>query len=203
MQALKDFIKTTIVGGLVFLVPLVLVLLVLRHAMSLTVSFTGPIAAAFAGHKIVGVTIATLLAALTLLVVSFVAGLFARTEVGRNLARWLEDSLLGNLPQYRMMTTMAEGLAQIEDSASLRPVLVSVEGGWQLGYWVEDLRPGWVVVFVPQAPTPMAGNIMYMPQERVRPLDMPIGEALILVKRLGVGSAKFLRSTELPTLPPG
>jgi len=50
-----------------------------------------------------------------------VAGLLARTDVGRNLARWLEESLLGNLPQYRMVKTMAEGLAQVENSQNLRP----------------------------------------------------------------------------------
>ena len=201
MKAIKEFVKTTVVGGIVFLVPLILLILVLKHAMAFAGKIAGPIAAAFPEHRIAGVTVATIIAALVLLLLSFLAGLFARTHVGRDLARWLEDSLLGNLPQYRMVKTMAEGLAQVEDGQNLRPALVSIEGGWQLGYLLEEVRAGWVAVFLPQSPTPMSGSVMYMPAERVRLLDMPIGEAVLLVKRLGAGSAHSLRSADLTPVP--
>jgi len=201
VKALKEFIKTTLVGGIVFLVPLVLLILVLRHAMALAGKIAGPVAATFPEHRIAGVAVATIIAALGLLLLCFLAGLIARTPAGRNLARWLEDSLLGNLPQYRMVKSMAEGLAQVEDAQNLRPALVSIEGGWQLGYLLEEVSAGWVAVFLPQAPTPMSGNVMYMPAERVRLLDMPIGEAMLLVKRLGVGSARSLRSADLTAVP--
>ena len=203
MKSIKEFLKTTIVGGIVFLVPLILLILVLRHAMEFAGKIAGPIAALFPENRIAGVALATIIAALVLLLLSFLAGLFARTHVGRDLARWLEDSLLGNLPQYRMVKTMAEGFAQVEDAQNLRPALVSIEGGWQLGYLLEEVRAGWVAVFLPQAPTPMSGNVMYMPAERVRVLDMPIGEAMLLVKRLGVGSAHSLRSADLTAVPEG
>jgi len=203
VKAIKEFLKTTIVGGIVFLVPLILLILVLRHAMTFAGKIAGPIAALFPEHKVAGVAVATIIAALVLLLLSFVAGLFARTSFGHNLARWLEDSLLGNLPQYRMVKTMAEGLAQVEDSQNLRPALVSIEGGWQLGYLLEEVHAGWVAVFLPQSPTPMSGNVMYMPAERVRLLDLPIGEAMLLVKRLGVGSARSLRSADLTPVPEG
>lgn len=203
MKAIKEFIKTTVVGGIVFLVPLILLILVLRHAMTFASKIAGPVAALFPDHKIAGVAVATIIAALVLLLISFLGGLFARTHVGRNLARWLEDSLLGNLPQYRMVKTMAEGLAQIEDAHNLRPVLVSIEGGWQLGYLLEEVGAGWVAVFLPQAPTPMSGSVMYMPARRVRALDMPIGEAMLLIKRLGVGSARLLRTADLTPVPEG
>jgi len=49
----------------------------------------------------------------------------------------------------------------------------------------------------------MSGNVMYMPAERVRLLDMPIGEAMLLVKRLGVGSAHSLRTADLTPVPEG
>jgi len=203
LKAIKEFIKTTLVGGIVFLVPLILLILVLKHAMAFAGKIAGPIAATFPEHRIAGVAVATIIAALVLLLLAFLSGLFARTPVGRDLARWLEDSLLGNLPQYRMVKTMAEGLAQVENSQNLRPALVSIEGGWQLGYLLEEVRAGWVAVFLPQSPTPMSGNVMYMPAERVRLLDLPIGEAVLLVKRLGVGSAHSLRSADLTPVPEG
>lgn len=203
MRALKDFLKTTIVGGLLFLVPVILLLAILGHAMRLVGKVATPIAAEFPVHEIAGVAFATIVAALVLLVLAFLAGLMARTDTGRAVMRWFEESLLGGLPQYRMMKTMAEGLAQVEDASGIKPALVSIEGGWQIGYVLEEMRAGWTAVFLPQAPTPMSGNVMYMPSDRVRPLDMPIGEAMLLVKRLGVGSAKALRQADLTPVPEG
>lgn len=203
MRALKDFLKTTIVGGLLFLVPVILLLAILGHAMRLVGKVATPIAAEFPVHEIAGVAFATIVAALVLLVFAFLAGLMARTDTGRAVMRWFEESLLGGLPQYRMMKTMAEGLAQVEDASGIKPALVSIEGGWQIGYVLEEMRAGWTAVFLPQAPTPMSGNVMYMPSDRVRPLDMPIGEAMVLVKRLGVGSAQALRHADLTPVPEG
>lgn len=203
MRALKDFLKTTIVGGLLFLVPVILLLAILGHAMRLVGKVATPIAAEFPVHEIAGVAFATIVAALVLLVLAFLAGLMARTDTGRAVMRWFEESLLGGLPQYRMMKTMAEGLAQVEDASGIKPALVSIEGGWQIGYVLEEMRAGWTAVFLPQAPTPMSGNVMYMPSDRVRPLDMPIGEAMLLVKRLGVGSADALRHADLTPVPEG
>ncbi len=197
MKALREFIKTTIVGGIVFLVPMVLLLVVLRHAMALAGRVGAPIAAHYPEHRIAGVAVATIIAALLLVLLSFLAGLFARTAVGRKLAQWLEDSLFGKLPQYRLVKTMAEGLAHVEDARALRPALVSVNDGWQLGYVLERVRAGWVAVFLPQAPMPMSGNVLYLPDERVRPLDIPFGEAVMLIRHLGVGSAHSLRTADL------
>lgn len=203
MHALKNFLKTTVVGGLLFLIPVILLLVILSHAMRLVGKFAAPIAATFPAHEIAGVAVASVVAAIVLLVLAFLAGLVARTDTGRSVMRWFEESLLGGLPQYRMMKTMAEGLAQVEDSRGIKPALVSIEGGWQIGYVLEEVSAGWTAVFLPQAPTPMSGNVMYMPSDRVRLLDMSIGEAMLLVKRLGVGSAAALRHADLTAVPEG
>jgi uncharacterized membrane protein len=203
MRALKEFLKTTIVGGLLFLIPAVLLLAVLGHGMKLVGKIAAPIAAAFPVHEIAGVAIASVVAALVLLLLAFIAGLVARTDTGRAVVRWFEESLLGGLPQYRMMKSVAEGFAQVEDASGVMPALVSIEGGWQVGYVLEKLHSGWVAVFLPQSPTPMSGNVMYMPEERVRMLDMTIGEAMLLIKRVGVGSADALRQVDLTPIPEG
>ena len=92
---------------------------------------------------------------------------------------------------------MAEGLAHIESSNGLKPVLVSIEDGWQIGYLLEKLENDWVAVFLPQAPTPMSGNIMYFPIKRVRTLDITMVQAMSIVKAIGVGSGAALRGVDL------
>jgi uncharacterized membrane protein len=55
---------------------------------------------------------------------------------------------------------------------------------------------------LPQAPTPLAGNVMYLPADRVRPLDISMVKAMAIVKHMGVGSGEVLRGADL-SLPAG
>ena len=113
-----------------------------------------------------------------------------------------ESSFLGRLPHYQVIKSMAEGLAHIENASGLKPALVSIEDGWQIGYLLEKLENDWVAVFLPQAPTPMSGNIMYLPSNRVRLLGITMVEAMSLVKSIGAGSGAALRGVDLK-LPSG
>jgi uncharacterized membrane protein len=78
------------------------------------------------------------------------------------------------------------------------PHLVSIEDGWQIGYLLEKLENDWVAVFLPQAPTPMSGDIMYLPINRVRPLGITMIQAMSIVKAIGVGSGAASRMSRRP-----
>jgi uncharacterized membrane protein len=190
-------LKATIAGGLLFLLPLVLVVLLLSHAVRFAGKAVGPISEFLTLDKVFGPAAEEILAVLMLVIISVAAGLIARTGFGRNVMRWTENSFLGGLPQYRLVKSVAEGFAQIENAENLKPVLVNIEEGWQIGYLLESRQTGWVVVFVPQAPTPMSGNVMYLPEGRVRPLSVSMVEAMSLVKHMGIGSSKALATADL------
>ena len=202
---MKEFLKTTIVGGVLFLLPLGLVLFVLGYALRLVTSAAQPISKALhldhAG-EVAGIGITTVVGVVLLVLVSFAAGIVARTSIGGRISGWFEGSVLSALPQYQMLKSMAEGLAQIEADTGIRPALISIEDGWQIGYILEVLENGWLAVFLPQAPTPMSGNVMYLEADRVRPLGITMVQAMGIVKRIGVGSGQALHGVDL-TLPQG
>ena len=200
MTRFVEFLKTTIIGGLVFLVPLVLVMMVLKRGFEIASKVAKPVVSHFPAHQVAGIALGTIAAVLLLTLVAFAAGLAARTERGRAMTRWVGESFLGAMPQYRVVTSMAEGLTKIEQGTGLRPALVAAEGTWQICYVLEELGRGWVAVFIPQAPTPLSGNVLYVPSERVRRLEMNIGEAMQLVKQMGAGSAQSMKDVDL-TLP--
>lgn len=200
---MKDFLKTTVIGGILFLLPVALVLLVLGHALRLTLQAMRPISHGLALDEmgaVAGIGASSVLSALALIVISFAAGMVARTTSGERITRWFERSLVGGMPHYRMVKTMAEGFTQLEESGSLKPVLVSLQSGWQIGYLLEQIADGWVAVFLPTAPTPMSGTIMYIQADRVRPIDITMVQATALVKQIGIGSGEALRGVDL-TLP--
>ena len=61
------------------------------------------------------------------------------------MTHWFEESILGGLPQYRMVKSLAEGLTQIESGDGMQPVLMRGDEGWMLGYQMEELPGGWRV----------------------------------------------------------
>ena len=197
---LVRMLKSTVVGGLLFLLPVVLVAFLLGHALRLAGKLAKPITDTLQVDAVIGSGGEEVLAILMLVALASVAGLFARTKTGRSMMRWAEGSFLGGLPQYQMVKSMAEGLAQVEGADGARPALINIEEAWQLGYVLEPLGNGWVAVFLPQAPTPLSGNAMYMPEERVRPLTITMMQAMAIVKRMGLGSAEALGHADF-TLP--
>jgi uncharacterized membrane protein len=199
------FFKTTILGGILFLLPLAIVLMVLGYLLKLAATVAKPVADRLEGEgwgDVAGIGLVTFLSALVLVVVSFSAGLVARTYLGARLTHRFEKSALGRLPHYQMLKSLAEGLVQLESATGIKPALINIEDAWQMGYLLEPLENGWSSVFLPQAPTPMSGNVMYLPPGRVRPLDITRVDAMAIIKRIGVGSAEALRGVDLK-LPPG
>src|SRR5277367_400937 len=144
---MKEFLKTTIIGGALFLLPAALVLVILGHALRIATKAAQPVSDLLHLEqmgKVVGAVVVTAMAVILLLLVSFAAGLAARTKVGSRIRSWVEHSFLGGLPQYQMVKSMAEGVVQAEGaSGDFKPVLVSSEGGWQIGYVLEPLKNGW------------------------------------------------------------
>ena len=197
MDTIKSFLKATLVGGLMFLVPVVLIAVVLRHALQFAGKIAQPLAAVLPVSHVGGVAVATLIAVTVLLVLAFLAGLLSRTGPGRRVTHWFEESILGGLPQYRMVKSLADGLTQLETSTGMQPVLMRGDEGWMLGYLMEELPDCWRVVFLPASPTPMSGNVMYVEATRVKPLNLSMRDAMQLVKRLGIGSAEKLRGANL------
>jgi uncharacterized membrane protein len=196
----KEFLKTTIVGGVLFLLPVALVLMVLNHAFQLAAKAVVPVSHSLHfEHTVAGIGTASVLTVLLLVILSFAAGLVARTQAGRRISGWFERSFLGGLPQYQAVKSMGEGLAQIEDAGNLSPVLVSFDGAWQIGYMLETLENGWLAVFVPHAPSPTSGNVLYLPANRVRPLNIPMLKAKSILKHMGSGSREMLRGIDLTT----
>jgi uncharacterized membrane protein len=197
---MKQFLKTTFVGGVLFLLPVAFVIFILSYALRLMKVVAAPIS-----HSLhldqwggaAGIGAATALSVVALVVISFGAGMIAHTTVGTRLTRWSEDTFLSKFPQYQLIKGLAEGVARLESPSNLRPALISIEGGWQIGYLLEQLENDWVAVFLPQAPTPMSGNIMYLPAKRVRPLGLTMIQAMSIVKAIGIGSAAALHGVDL------
>ena len=94
-KSFERILKTTIIGGTTFLLPAALVVFNLAYALRLVKRLAAPISHSLKLDQLgdlAGIGAATVLSVLVLVLISFAAGIVARTAIGGRLSRWSEAS---------------------------------------------------------------------------------------------------------------
>jgi uncharacterized membrane protein len=145
-------------------------------------------------QSVVGIAMAQVVAVCALLFVCFMAGVAIRTRAGARLNAQLEQLILRRVPGFTFVKSIAHGLAGLESGSELSVALARIEDAWVLSFVVERHTSGLFTVFVPSVPTPAAGSIYYLTEERLKLLDVPVSTAMGCIMRLGIGSHELLDS---------
>ena len=193
MKSIAGFLKTTLLGGVFFLMPIVTLAIILDKALQIADKIAKPVSEHVPGDWDFGLGKATLLALGLTILVCFLAGLLARTKYARWVASGIETTVLSKIPAYEYFKQLSTSALGLDDLSKHPVVLVQVDAGWQIGVQVEDLGNGLVAVFIPDAPDPHSGALFYMQRERVTPVGVSIASALKCLKGYGAGSTAFLQ----------
>ncbi len=185
------FIRTTVLGGLLF--PIVFIVAIIGKALEISNKISARLTGLLAIDSIGGLAVVELLALVILVLICFLAGLAARTAVARRFLQSLEMNVLGKIPAYTLLKAKAESALRPEDMGNMSPVLGRFDDSWQLGFEIERIGDGKVVVFLPGAPDPWSGSVCVMTEDRITPLDLTVKSAADIMKRLGKGSTGALR----------
>ena len=169
-ERIKNFLRSTFLAGIFAAIPLVATIFVLWYVDKLTreplKAFLG-IDIPFAGFGVALLGI-------------FVLGIVVRSLLGRLLLSAL-DWLLLKVP---VLADVYKAWKQISltpggsEGIYAKVVLVQMDGDvWYLGFTSGEGIPGdaeTLCVFVPQAPNPMAGRLLFVPRARTRPTGLSV-----------------------------
>lgn len=188
MKQTLEFVKTTIVGGLVVILPLAAAMLISIKMLAAVQGAVDPVATALPYGVIVG----RLVAVVIILAGCFVTGLVVRTRVGRRANVWLEQRVLERLPAYGLLRNLGKQVAGEGDGANMAPALAEIEDALVPAFVVEEHADGRLTVFVPAIPTPTVGAVYILPPERVHRIDVPLTTLVQCVTRWGAGSQELV-----------
>lgn len=192
MRALVAFVRAALIGGILFLLPIVVLAVVLGKAEEISVRIVTPLASRIAMRSMAGIPMATILALAVMVLFCLFAGLFAKTRLARKIVEWLEGVLLYNIPGYDFFKGLSESLVGYEAGHAYPVVLARIEDAWQIGFLMERLDSGHYAVFVPGAPSVWSGSVYLMTEERFQRVDISRIEAVKCLRRLGVGANQLL-----------
>jgi uncharacterized membrane protein len=187
-----DTIRTTVVGGILFLIPLFLVAWILAKLFGIASDIAKPVVTWSGVQSVAGVGAATLVAIVLIILIAFLAGLFARLSFGQSLFRWLEGGFLATIPQFSILEGVVKSFDT--DASQVPIVLVPTDAGWALGIMLEEKVGDWNAVFLPGAPQWTSGSISYAHSGNVVPVDLTLAELMMLLRKRGVGSARVFQA---------
>ncbi len=190
------FIKTTVVGGFVFLIPAVIVVIALGKLIGALKVMAKALSPVFGIESLAGGLVLDLLAFAFTVLLCFVAGLLARRASAKRVWERLDRTLLNFLPGYAFVKGFADNLHHTEELAqSFVPIVVQFDDYVQIAFETKRDPDGQVAVYLPGAPNPWSGTVVYVSNERVKPLPITLTEALRNIRTLGRGSTGIAGQT--------
>jgi uncharacterized membrane protein len=192
MRKKSSAFRTTAVGGLVFLVPFVVVILVGGKALGAMRNVARPLATWLGIDHVGAIAMIDIVAVVLLVLICYLAGIIATGSRMRRLQQTFDQKLLELFPRYAFVKSMTEGLGAGSGDKTLQPVLVHFDDQSQLAFEVER-DADWVVLYLPGSPDPWSGTVSLVKPERVKPLDVDFGAATRCVRLAGRGTTALAR----------
>jgi uncharacterized membrane protein len=195
MRNLLEFIKTTIIGGFLVLLPVVAVLVLIGIAVNTVVTVIGPLAAKLPFQTVGGYAMVTIVAILLILGFCFLTGLLVQLRLGRLAQAWLEHYLLQRLPGYTMVKNLTRQVVGRE-GAEFAPALVDLYGSEArvIGLIMEELADGQLAIFVPISPASTLGQVYILPSARVSKLNARFLDVVNSLTQWGLESKKWFQT---------
>ncbi|GAA0881332.1 hypothetical protein GCM10009119_43020 [Algoriphagus jejuensis] len=196
MKVLLSVFAQTIKGGLFFLLPLVVVIILLNKAVELI----QPLSHAIREHLPFQLPLSAMVLSIILLVlICFGAGWLARLGGSQKLILLLEENFLVLFPGYQLMKNSFESKVGLDPETEYPVVLVPIDG-WMIAFLVEELSDTEVMVLVPSAPSSWEGSLVIFEKSQIKHSNLKPSDLMSIMKRLGVGSkTAFENSIEKPS----
>jgi len=192
MDNLRKLIRTTLMGGILFLIPLVIVVAVLGKAFQIMKAVAKPVGNLIPVESIAGFAKVEVLTGVIMLLSCLIAGLVARSPWGKRVNEKLDGILLQMIPGYAWIKGVTGDIRDEDAEKELKPVLAKFDDQFQLAFEVDRTDQDLVAIYVPGSPDPRSGSVSYMTADRIRPVDAGFKEVVKASKHLGRGSGKFL-----------
>ena len=190
MNPTLRFIRTTVIGGILFLLPLVVLFIIFEKAHSILSVISDPISRKIS-DSILGFDGSALISILLLILICFLGGLIFRSKKVKKVLQKLEDKVLIYIPGYSLMKSVTADTLGEDVANKLIPARVADGEDWLLGFLIEEGK-NHSTVFLPDAPRYDAGEIRILPTSSVVKLDIPANKFTKMIRSYGVGALEFI-----------
>jgi uncharacterized membrane protein len=194
MKRLNHFVRTTLLGGAVVVLPVTIFILLAKLIFDTIRALIEPISSILPFRSISSDILLDLIALGLIIAFFFIMGLFVQTRLGQGLISLIESELLHRLPFYG---AIKETVLQFTGAKRMPFSQVAVvrpygpEGTKMFGFVADEHQNGMYTIFVPTAPNPTNGFIFYMEAKDVELVNVKPEDAIRMIIGIGTGASKL------------
>ena len=195
----RNFLRTTLIVGVVALAPLTLIILLFRWVINVIGRNLTPLVDKIIQDPDPNPYYKFALYVLTftaILIFFFMIGLIFRTRMSVFLNK-AEDRYFLKIPGYKLAKETVQQFFGKNRSFFKEVVLVDIfNSGVLMTGFITDDQGEIITVFVPTGPNPTSGNIYHLPREKVLKTGASVDNGMKSIISCGAGSAEVFASIE-------
>lgn len=191
MKSIITNLRDTIIAGIIFLLPLLLIVVMISKAFQTINGLTGKIAGMFGLTSFAGISGSTIVGGISILLICLLCGYLVRFAFFNNISGWLDQKLMSLIPGYKLYREMA--LSKLRDDHKPLPYksaawLINSKEVKQPVFVMQKLADGDYAVFAPSAGNVEEGTIL-----KVHPSAIELDQSMdlrtfkLLFTNLGLG----------------
>lgn len=194
MKRFKSFISTTFLGGLLIVLPLIILFLALNWMFDIISGYIKPMSIVLVEQARLSEFLASIITIIILLGVCFLMGLIIKTRFGHFAYNAFELNILKKIPGFRIIKETVTQLLGSDKNLFSGVALVNLFGNETLltAFITDKHKDGIYTVFIPSGPAPTAGFVYHLPEKFVHIVDYPVDLAMKTIISLGAGSKNIL-----------
>jgi uncharacterized membrane protein len=190
MKSLWSFIKTTLTGGILFLLPFILIVKLLKEVFVYLFKISKPISQ-YLPDLIFGLNGSNIIAVFLLILICFFSGLVFRTKFAKNFIQKIEDNILNLIPGYALIKSITADAIGEKVEHNMSPILIKDDTAWNLAFLVEE-GIQLSTVFIPDAPRHDAGEIKIIETRLIKKINVSTNKFARSIKNYGQGAKEWL-----------
>ena len=195
MDKLKHFLKTSLLGGVVVILPVAILVSVSIWVFDLIASWIQPLTNIVIKDTQTNEFIAAAFVIILIMTACFFVGILVRTRLGGFFYNQVETRILKLAPGYSMIKeTVLQLFGSRKDSPFSSVALAQIFCNSTLAtcFITDTHEDGSYTVFVPTGPNPTSGLIYHLEGKYVHPVKIPVQDAMRSIISCGAGSRRLM-----------
>ncbi|MBN1627134.1 MAG: DUF502 domain-containing protein [Deltaproteobacteria bacterium] len=194
MKGLGAFIKTTVLGGILIILPAAILVIVFSWIYRFAIGLIHPFTMVLISQSNLPKFTADVVVIFLIVMACFLVGLFVKTKAGGLIYHSFEQRVLKAAPGYSLAKDIVAQLLGKKTSPFSSVVLVRLFGSDTLatGFIMDTHPDGIYSIFLPTAPNPTSGFIYHIKSEDVHPINVGVEDAMRSIISCGAGSEKLI-----------
>jgi len=187
----RAFVRTTFIGGVVLLAPLVVLVVLAAKAARFLQRLAAPLLSLLPVGTLTGRLVMHLIVIACVVLGCFLAGLVAHFSLANRFVAKAEANVLWRIPGYGIIKGLTSSLDP-RAMPELRPVLVHFDDYAQVAFEVDRTADGRRVIYLPSAPEPRTGSVIVVDPQQVEPLPTSFVATVAAIRAVGHGLGRSL-----------